>query len=193
MKFIQDKERKELLDEFNQRHGRIDKLMDGEDKIIGYLVRADLSTATDTEAEVIVNLSLNADYHYKDASEQRSKEYEIRDYQQADLKYFAIKATLKKCVSASYCDAPCSAFSWHNERDDVAFSNFVFAEINHTFNDAFDAQNEMRRWEGETEKFKKFRIMVDRKDYDELSMYIFKCVKNVLKYYKDKTVRFFFL
>lgn len=192
MKFVQDKERKELLSEFNQRHGRIDKLMDDDNKIIGYLVRADLSSATDKEAEVIVNLSFNVKYFFKAVEREYKKDYQIVDYQQADLKYFAIKAALKKCVSADYCDAPCSAFSWHDERDDVAFSNFMYAEINQRFNDAFDMQKEMHKWEGNSEKFNMYKMNACKR-YDELSIYIFKCVKNVLKYYKDKTVRFFFL
>lgn len=89
MNYVSKEEKKRNNEELTVKHGKVDKLVDDNGEVFGYVIRAESNDKT----KVVFNISFNFYYQFKNQK--------MKWFSQSDLKHFAIKDTLTSNVEKS--------------------------------------------------------------------------------------------
>lgn len=175
MKFVKKEEAAALNRQLFEDHGVVTKLLGDDGQPIGYFVRREIKPSGlngDDFIQVVVNISFNASYE--------NREWKRKPFAQSDMKFFAMKKTysdnLKNVLVAEYRGA----------LDDAAGSwmKLFEMEVNGIIDSKLDKRylllsaNGLEQYAGDEDSLKSFLV--------------FKA-KNVVKYYKNKNIRLYFI
>lgn len=195
MNFINQKKKKEILDQFSRRHGTLHKLMFKDRNVpIGFLVRSEFEQSDENEIDVGVTVAFNL-YEYFDIEDDRKTDecLEAKFHSLGDLKYFALMKNLKLNLDKFNEDRPAWVLQYNGEADDKKFKIGVASIVNTIINELMDHVKDLNGNVYYKDHYGN-GVLHEYLDvsYQDLTEYIIAKIEKIPKYYKNKKICVFF-